>query len=422
MVYTQRAIAYAKRGVAYLVNNNKYEEAIGSFLLALQHGITDKEIKQLQLDTNILPEANKPIFDVFQSVAEIFNILKVDTKNTEPNKDITYLSHMTSFAVGAKLLNHTLKNKFRMYHIVYANDPTEGKVLFTKLGVSPKAETEDDEMFYVMVASFCGDKDIKELDTLPMWNIYGKNATGIALLFKASDIASKNKGQATPLSSLNDKMSGIFYGNKRQYRQSSSFINGHEIVLEMDDKPLENKEQTTRSFDNNAKANKEIPKPILYRVHYTDLNIPAGKKTNTTIDKKINGIKEALKQLEKEQDTYKKTLKLLDGVRYLVKGAKYQHENEYRLLYFANENDIPELLKYEVENSSDNKDNNSPNQFRIYRETEILENLYGVMTAPQVNDAQRLRIQYLLQWYKKEHHLNKPKKKHIYRSNIPYRS
>ena len=129
-----------------------------------------------------------------------------------------------------------------------------------------------------------------------------------------------------------------------------------------------------------------------------------------------------MEELKEKPDRYNKALELLDGVRYLVKGAKYQHENEYRLLYFANENDIPKLLEYEVENLLDNKDNSSPNKFRIYRETEILENLCGVMTAPQVNDAQFLQIQYLLQFYKKKRHLDKLEEKYIHRSKIPYRS
>ena len=208
---------------------------------------------------------NKHIFEIFQSVAEIFNMLKVNPENWKQNKDTMYLSHMTSFLVGAKLLNPTSENKFRMYHIVYANDPTEGKVLYKKLEVSPNTERQNDEMLYVMVASFCGDEDIKELDTLPMWNMYGENATGIALLFKASDIASKNKRHATPFSLPYDPINHIFSG----------------------DKTSENKEQTIPLPDNNAKVNKETPKPILYKVHYTDPNIKTGEETDNTIDDKI---------------------------------------------------------------------------------------------------------------------------------------
>ena len=285
-----------------------------------------------------------------------------------------------------------------MYHIAYANDPTEGTVLFEQPKLNIKEPSK--KMLYVMVASFCGAKvkkekaeakkeldnlpmwnmygdnatgiALKELDNLPMWNMYGDNATGIALLFQGEHIADKQEGNAMPLMSL----------------------------IKIDNIDSQKSEENDSS---------EYVEPILYQVHYIGRNSDIDTKIEKNIGDALNDLR------EKDKDKYNKALEMLDGVRYLIKSTKYQHENEYRLLYFASEDEIPERLKYE-EGVHDNF--SKPG---IYVETNILTKLCGIMTAPRVSETQVLEMQYLLQWGKDE--LNKPEeKKYIYRSKIPYRA
>ena len=55
-----------------------------------------------------------------------------------------------------------------------------------------------------MIASFCKDEKINNLDSLPIWNMYGANTKRVSLLFKTNDIASDKKEHiAKPLDSKN---------------------------------------------------------------------------------------------------------------------------------------------------------------------------------------------------------------------------
>ena len=396
-----KRIAYLGRAISYLKNDNKanilakadfeyclnYENAIDDLIIALQQGITNEEIDELRSFIDTLSEKNKPIFQIFESVAHIFNELKV-----KPDEEL-YLSHTTGFSVATKLLTglRNSKSEFRMYHIAYANDPTEGTVLFEQLKLNIKEPSE--KMLYVMVASFCGAEAKKELDNLPMWNMYGDNATGIALLFQGKHIADNQEGNATPL------MSTIkFYGNDiadNQKENAMPLISSIEI----------NNTDSQKSKENDSS---EYVEPILYQVHYIG--------RNSDIDTKITEIGQALNKLKEitDPDIHNKALEMLDGVHYLIKSTKYQHENEYRLLYFANEDEIPERLKYE-EGVHDNF--SKPG---IYVETNILTELCGIMTAPRVSETQVLEMQYLLQWGKKK--LDKLEDNYIHKSKIPYRA
>ena len=500
---------YLRKGIAYLESDD-YENAIYNLIMALRQGITKEEIEELQ------HLSDKTVFQVFKHVAIIFNELKVKPKEK------LYLSHITRLSVATKLLTNLHKeeekgkSQFRMYHIAYANDPTEGTVLFEQLGEpiqeSPSEKIQSEEMPYVMVASFCGAINLEELDSLPMWNMYGKDATGIALFFQAEDIAVDNQRQAIPLPTLSIKSSTPF------------------LTPQQNGAILPTKETEPKKANTEDEASPEqLVEPILYKVHYIDRNSDQAKKQNKNeelqntdkiikdsldeirdnlekikkqseyskaiqdslgkIKENLEGIKEQsdnskaiqdsldeIKNMEKikeqnkgqelqgidkiiqdnfediknnlekikEQnekqelqgtdkmiqksldkieenlkkikghDIYNKALEMLDGVRYLIKSTKYQHENEYRLLYFANEDEIPERLKYE-EGVHDNF--SKPG---IYVETNILTELCGIMTAPRVSETQVLEMQYLLQWGKKK--LDKLEDNYIHKSKIPYRA
>ena len=89
---------------------------------------------------------------------------------------------------------------------------------------------------------------------------------------------------------------------------------------------------------------KLILKNYQYYVHYINAESNTEKATKAKeagkdVDKEISNIKDALNKI-KDKDQYGETLKLLDGLRYLIKDATYQYEDEYRLLYFAEKDDV----------------------------------------------------------------------------------
>ena len=391
-----KAGAYAGRGTAY-ARQKEYDKAINDFNAALQYGISDEVIKtyRKQEEQGIA----KNILEVFASTAQILNQLKV-SKDSEDK----YLSHTTGLPVFTQLLVPTHKNEkpgsFRMYHIAYTNDPTEGRVLFNNMNIPLDEATQGRDIPYVMVASFCGGKDPQALDTLPIWKMYGDDAQGIGLLFKKSDIAYHKKGHA-------------------HYSESTM----------LSDTGNTNKKvthATSQTLSNKANEKNATPPQILYKVHYvkSDETDETKNDEEQVIYEKLKDIKTNLETIQKEQkDIYNKTLELLNGIRYLIKDANYAYEQEYRLLCFANKEHIPEILESEdiTEQTKDTKDTNTGSlpRIRIYIETEILKKLCKVITAPKVNKEQALNIQYLLHLYKEE--LPKLEEEPLYTSNIPYR-
>ncbi len=396
--YYDRAKAHYYKGITNL-KDMKYEDAIDDLKSALQYSF-NKDEKQIEQDGTA-----KSILAVFESTAEILETLKVTKDNDDT---IQYLSHTTKLSVFKQLVSNKEKSlgSFCMYHIAYANDPTEGEALFNKLDISPDKATRG--IPYVMVASFCGGKNLQALDSLPIWKMYGDDAQGIGLLFKKSDIAHDKPGHVGTASRHKD-----FAKDSRN----------------------------TKNINRN-----EAPPQILYEVHYVGSDIKNEKSKNIdeksknidekskNIDKNLKNIKEALdtiKQKEdiynikQKEDIYNKTLELLNGVRYLIKDANYAYEQEYRLLCFANGELIPKILqrKDSSEQTEKTEDTNTGSGQRIYMETEILKKLYKVITAPKVEKKDALNIQYSLHFYK--HEKNEfPKldeKEPLHTSKIPYR-
>ncbi len=366
-------------------------------MLLLQHGILNEDVETHRKE--ILGEGDdklsENIFKVFQNVVKILNKLKV----TKDSKDkVEYLSHTTKLSVFTQLLpvhEHDKKlGAFRMYHIAYANDPTEGTVLFDRLGISPD-KREMTDIPYILIASFCGGKDPQALDSLPIWNMYGDEAKGVAMLFNINDIASREQGHV---------MSGSSY--------RSSLPKGNE----------KNKRESVKEEERGK--GKTEPLQILYKVHYVNnqeetRDTQENNEKNENIDEIIGKIKKELEIIEnlkplQAKKIYNKILDLLSGLRYLIKDRTYAYENEYRLVCFASEKNISEVLKIE----EDAPEERFP---RIYVETKILKNLCGVMTAPKVKEEQALRIQYLLHRYKKNEELSKLEESPVYKSRIPYR-
>ncbi len=392
-----KAGAYAGRGTAY-AKQKEYNEAINDFNAALQYGISDEVIEtyRKQEEKGIA----KNILEVFASTAQILNQLKVP----KDSKDTEYLSHTTGLPVFIQLLVPTHKNEkqplgsFRMYHIAYTNDPTEGRVLFNNMNIPLDEATQGRDIPYVMVTSFCGGKDPQALDTLPIWKMYGDDAQGIGLLFKKSDIAYDKKGHAMPHYFESTMLSDTGNTNKK--------------VTHATPQPLPNK----------ADEKNVTPPQILYKVYY----VKSDETDETKSDKiygKLKDIKTNLETIQKQQDIHNKTLELLNGIRYLIKDIKYAYEEEYRLLCFANKEQVPKILQSQdiTEQTESTKDTNTGSlpRIRIYIETEILKKLCKVITAPKVNKEQALNIQYLLHFYKEE--LPKLEEEPLYTSNIPYR-
>ncbi len=392
-----KAGAYAGRGTAY-AKQKEYNEAINDFNAALQYGISDEVIKtyRKQEEKGIA----KNILEVFESTAQILNQLKVP----KDSKDTEYLSHTTRLPVFIQLLVPAHKNEkqplgiFRMYHIAYTNDPTEGRVLFNNMNIPLDEATQGRDIPYVMVTSFCGGKNPQALDTLPIWKMYGDDAQGIGLLFKKSDIAYDKKGHAMPHYFESTMLSDTGNTNKKVTHA------------------------TSQPLPNEADEKNVTPPQILYKVYYVKSDETDETKSDE-IYGKLKDIKTNLETIQKQQDIHNKTLELLNGIRYLIKDIKYAYEEEYRLLCFANKEQVPKILQSQdiTEQTESTKDTNTGSlpRIRIYIETEILKKLCKVITAPKVNKEQALNIQYLLHFYKEE--LPKLEEEPLYTSNIPYR-
>ncbi len=373
--YYDRAKAHYYKGITNL-KDMKYEDAIDHLKSALQYSF-NKDEKQIEQDGT----ANS-ILAVFENTAKILEELKVTKDN---DGTIQYLSHTTKLSVFKQLVSNKKKSlgSFCMYHIAYANDPTEGEALFNKLDISPDKATRG--IPYVMVASFCGGKNLQALDNLPIWKMYGDDAQGIGLLFKKSDIAHDKPGH---------------------------------VEIASRHKDFAKDSRNTKNINRN-----EAPPQILYEVHYVGSDIKNEKSKN--IDKNLTNIKKALDTIKQKEDIYNKTLELLNGVRYLIKDANYAYEQEYRLLCFANVELIPKILQREdsSEQTEKTEDTNTGSGQRIYMKTEILKKLYKVITAPKVEKKDALNIQYSLHFYKYEKN-EFPKldeKEPLHTSKIPYR-
>ena len=486
-------LKYLQQGIDSF-NRKDYRTAIDNLNKALRYGVSSENIATYKVKA--FPKDNKEsskedniannIFAIFESVHQILDKLKVSKDPKDKAKDdskdkVKYLSHTTKLSVFTKFLvpvrseGEPELGKLRMYHIAYANDPTEGTVLLKHLGIAPEQIEAGANIPYVMVASFCGGEDIKALDSLPMWSMYGDNAQGIALLFQTKDLAYSEPGHV---------------GYSQQAQAMSNFKST--ISKEDGNNSLENKEVSSVLQDKKS-TEKETPPQILYRVHYlgsdneivndniakiktnlkqieekqqqtmdihnkilellnvkNDLSIDELRENikkflaeikkkqqqtmdihdkileslNVTDDLDIDGLRENIKAILKQiPDIYHKCLELLNGIRYLIKDKSYAYEQEYRLVCFAGTEHIPEILKSEAPTEQDQEQKDIPTKSvpYIYIETDKLDKLCAVITAPKASKAEQLYINYLLQLYKKSNKLLRLEEPAIHKSIVPYR-
>ncbi len=382
----------------------EYIKLIDYLNMALRRGLPTEPVKAYIKNTfGKQDTVIDSILVIFENVLHILDELKV----SKDSKDkVKYLSHTTKLPVFTKYLvpinseGEPELGKLHMYHIAYANDPTEGTVLLDHLGIAHEPIKSSANIPYVMVASFCGGQTPEALDRLPIWSMYGDDAKGIALLFQTEDLAYSGPEHALP-------------------RFSSFEFN------KLSDDSKQGKVATVAQ--KNKESTEEAPPQILYKVRYID-------SSNQEVDGEMKEIRDSLKQIkEKEQQIkeenkndlsiYHKCLELLNGIRYLIKDKSYAHEQEYRFVCFAGTEHIPEILKREVltEPEQEPKDTQDHSRSRIYVETDILKKLCAVLTAPKIEKGNVLDIQYILHWYTKSDQFLKPEQLPVYTSSIPYR-
>lgn len=374
------------------------------FNASLQHGVYDEVVASYK-ETKLTKDdaLAESIFNVFQNTAKILNALKVEknTSDAKKKKDtMDYLSHTTRLSVFTRQLlpiEEGVKpkevQKFRLHHIAYANDPTEGTALFKTLAIEPQYTEHAGTIPYIMIASFSAGKSSQALDRLPIWKMYGDDARGISLLFKTQDIASDERGHV-----------GSSPAPKKEMLKKFSYKREEHAVA------------TAMPKTKNEKDTKPPPQ-ILYRVHYMGKDDDEGNAINTLIQaikKDLEAIKNSPNTLGEEGTSlYGKTLVLLEGLRYLIKDKSYEYENEYRLLCVCTGEHIPDVLK-----CSDAHTESQDDASRVYVETDLAEKLCAVMTGPKVRDPERVAIQYRLDAYKDV--LPKLEERTIWRSDIPY--
>ncbi len=118
---------------------------------------------------------------VLTYVSDIKGLLKVKTLNEDP---IYYTSLKTLFYMLPDACRDDLSKcgKLSIMHVSYMNDPTEGRVLYKRLGKEKLSDTIIrgriiTNMAYVFMKCFTN-----QMDYLPMWEIYGDHAEGCCIV------------------------------------------------------------------------------------------------------------------------------------------------------------------------------------------------------------------------------------------------
>ena len=341
-------------------NLNQYKFYIKK---AIQLGLNSNMIKEVQEEMKPLNNSEDkekeitpfkemtPFFGFLSSIVKFLDDRKVKKGN---NKNLL-LGHFSRFDTFGKIYNTNDNNKkIRLYHIKYSNDPLEGEVFYKFFKDDELNNDKPNHKFYPMYASFCGLLRINDFDSLQLWRAYGDDARGISLIFEANKFIKDTPYNAV---CLPDDM-----------YVSDDISDG--ILL-----------NTGKMID---KKNQKI-QPILYEVLYLPKN--AVKKKNTKDEEKntekidlVNNIVNSFKVLS--NDDKEVFSSLFQEISHLIKYDDYEYENEYRLLYFGNKDDIQ-------------NDNLKIENDRIYAEYD-LPKLHAVMRGPKTDIKEELAVEYIL--------------------------
>jgi len=242
----------------------------------------------------------------------VYNYL-TETQRTERNTaSFRYLYQYAECSVADKISKSCA---LWLKPACYQNDPGEGKYIFdyleshTKINNSlktlmreSKAKNEFDQKTVAFIRSFSECKD-----GLQMWNSsYARNGAGIAL--------------------------GIQFGKFSKATDTSASV----AVI------YEGEKSSVSKFSNETKASGYVPMEKIYfaQVRYLSMDNKTTKSDTAAFDKNIiTVLKKFTDNMLKEpknREAVKKFLPLIFmPISHLVKSSDYEHEKEWRLLYFT---------------------------------------------------------------------------------------
>jgi Fe-S-cluster formation regulator IscX/YfhJ len=356
-------------------------------------------------DDNNYEKRNDPIIRTFNHIEKLNNkeilrnnfgllamiIMEIDEFKDElkvNNEKI--VAHYTKPKVIKQMLN--LKNNgkeayFRLYEVIYMNDPEEGDV-FNKLlkdknnkldnlkeltnedenNSKVKSPTSDDsndiKKFYTFIGSFIAGNGIKEgIDKLFLWRTYGKDGD-------------------------NEEAKGVCICIEKEFfdQDADNLSNYHNRLINQKDGKLQN--DIIENPDNTEKF-------CLYWVIYEDediKNYDSEKDTNPNRYRYNKLKKEVLKNINKYAeclDLDNKEIKillnsLLDELRYLVKSKHYKEESECRIIKIYDINQKKKDIKIDEGNPNDEL----PPRLYIEIEKDFIEHIDEIILGPRLENKE----------------------------------
>lgn len=308
----------------------------------------------------------------------IYQYILLDLLSIKNYQSIEEFSHYTSKDIFQKLLNYNEEKNascnpqenhkafLRLTSISKANDPKEGEILKNLLSINTEKNIdikEQNKDYLVFQTSF-----IRYTNSLTMFRLYGKEGTGICLVFNRSFF--DQYSLKSPTQVINNK--------KNNSKKEKSKLQLY-FMLYYDNKNNELIYNPTGSIYENKRIKlNELCNRIFLYSNKIDDNIGI-------IFKKIFDIIKELKSDDKELEI---AYKLLINIRYLIKHSSFFDEQELRLI---------QLTKNDSNDVSFDKNIN-----RLYSDykVSIFEENYlkKIIIGPKVENASSLKevYQYLI--------------------------
>ena len=244
------------------------------------------------------------------------------------------LSHYTKFAALNSILEGKDSNYFRLYNIIYFNDPLEGMFLpdffaddmceyiYGSEDQSPHEIRVEDKLFSVYACAFT-----EVEDRLDMWRAYSNNGDGYSIThtytIPEDDRDAEEHG-------LMEKMIGPFLQANLDKLSASDMPEDEDNAINID-KQSRPSSQDVQSKPSESNVSKDNGKFRIYKVLYGE----AAEETYKRLEGSLKELQSLLMGINDEKvfQTIKNlAVQILAELRYLYKDKPYKSEQEYRII------------------------------------------------------------------------------------------
>lgn len=345
-VYAQAQLCLATT----LENQGNIKKAIEAFQNSKTHHyyIAESHIKIF----NCPKYHHKNLKAIFDNTAKLLQKLQINNTNTYEQK----VAHYTKATVAKLLIQGDDKNSpssFRLNSIKNVNDPTEGLVLGEYLQNQSKPQQAlinkiftNDENTNVFISCFTFNHD-----SLNQFRLYGKEdnkeASGVSLVFKPEFFDHTTEfgfmGQALKLNELDNPKEHSNKSetpNKIQPLQKQALYRC--IYIDPKSGYLRLAQRDEITFYKQSQYKKQTPYQIKVGSNRHKKQISqTQKEIQEILQKLLNNINKVNERLtKKNQRILTKTIGfILLPLRYLIKHAAFQEEQECRMIYITDLND-----------------------------------------------------------------------------------